>query len=81
MSSIFEDYNIESLKNEENPSLLKFSSILGAPDLKILELDFLKTNLDSILDLTRLEIFEITDTSGDLAHGCLQTPFETLIQT
>ena len=69
MSSIFEVYNIESLKNEENMSLLKFLSILGAPDLKLLELDFLKTNLD----MTQLKIFEITDTSSDLAHGCVCT--------
>ena len=58
-------------KNEENVSLLDFSSILGAPDLELLELDFLKTNLDSIFDLTLLEIFKITDTSSDLAHGCV----------
>ena len=40
--------------------------------IRVVELGFLKTNLDSILDLTRLGIYEIADTSGDLAHGWLR---------
>ena len=40
--------------------------------IRVLKLCFLKTNLDSILDSTRLGIYEIADTSSDLAHGYLE---------